>query len=143
MKIFEVATMSRLLLGVFITVALVSAGGCRTAPIYNVSKASLGLPPDTSLTIADVAKAVSVAGQKLGWQIEETRPGEATGTLTVSDRHVAVVSITYDRSTFSLAYKDSKKLLQSGNMIHKEYNAWVHLLEVGIQREAQALTASK
>jgi len=119
-----------------------SFAGCRTAPILNVYNAPLPLPPNTRLTIQDVGKAIWIAGERMGWRIEEVRPGEATGTLT-RGRHVAVVWIKYDTSKFNIVYKDSTNLLHDGGTIHRRYNDWVHNLEVEIPREAAVLAAAK
>lgn len=135
--------MRRRMLSLLLTAAVIASfAGCRTAPILSVSNAALPLPPNARLTTQDVAKAIWVAGEKLGWRIEEVRPGEITATLVLRT-HVAVVSITYDTAKFSIAYKDSQNLLRDGDMIHKRYNDWVHNLEVGIQGEAANLAASK
>ncbi len=84
-------------------------GACRTAPIYDVKNAALPSPPGGKpLTIEDVAKAIAATGKQLGWQIDEVRPGELTGTLKVKS-HVAVVSIVHDTSKYSITYKDSTK----------------------------------
>lgn len=136
--------MRKRMLSLLLTAAVIaSCAGCRTAPILSVSNAPIPLPPNTSLTVQDVAKAIWVAGVKLGWRTEEIRPGEITATLAEHGDHVAVVSITYDTSKFSIAYKDSKNLLKDGDMIHRRYNTWVHNLEVEIQGEAASLAASK
>ena len=105
------------------------------APIHNVVDAPLRPPPGRSLTADDVQKAIQAAGQQLNWRMEDVRPGEMTGTLTMSGRHVAVVSITYDSSAFSIRYKESKLLMQQGNEIHKNYNAAIMRLEAAIQQE--------
>ena len=133
---------TRALAALLVAAVIVCFAGCRTAPVLNVSNAPLDLPPNTSLTMQAVAKAIWVAGEKLGWRMEEVRPGEITGTLTVR-HHVAVVSITYDTLKFSIAYKDSENLLRDGGVIHRRYNDWVHNLEVGIKGEAASLAAAK
>jgi hypothetical protein len=116
-------------------VCVALGAGCRTAPIYNVSNAPLTPPPGATLSLDQVGKAIRTAGERLRWEMVDTGPGAMTGTLVVNKRHVAVVSITYDTSRFSIAYKESKLLLQEDNVIHRHYNDWVMRLETAIQQE--------
>jgi hypothetical protein len=120
------------------TILVVAA--CRTAPIRNVTDAPLNAPPGARLTMEEVATAIWRGGQEQGWQISEVRPGELTGTLRLRS-HVAVVTITHDTSRFSIRYRDSTNLLQSGDDIHKRYNTWVRNLDLAIQRELATASA--
>jgi hypothetical protein len=124
---------------VVIATMLVVAG-CRTAPIRNVTNVPLNAAPGARLTMDEVAKAIWRGGQKQKWQISEVRPGELIGTLTIRS-HVAVVTITHDTSHFSITYRDSTNLRESGSEIHKRYNTWVRNLEAAIQRELAAASA--
>ncbi len=133
---------ARLLTAFALIVSTLTAAGCQTAPIRNVTGASLSAAPGTTLTMDQVAKAIGRAGQRLGWQIEQVRPGELTGTLKLRS-HVAVVSITHDTLTFSIRYRESTNLLQSGQEIHKRYNTWVRNLEMGIQQEVAIGSAAR
>lgn len=117
--------------------------GCRMAPIHNVVDAPLRPPAGRSLTAEDVQKAIQAAGERLTWRMQDVRPGEMTGTLTMNARHVAVVSITYDSSAFSIRYKESKLLMQQGNEIHKNYNASIMKLEAAIQQEVARVGPSQ
>lgn len=122
-------------LPLLLAVTLGFTTGCRTAPIHNVIDAPVRPPAGRSLTAEDVRKAIQSAGERLTWRMQDVRPGEMSGTLTMNDRHVAVVSITYDSSAFSIRYKDSKLLMHQGNEIHKNYNASIMKLEAAIQQE--------
>jgi len=115
-------------------VLFVAVSGCRTAPIQNVTRAPLPAVPTTKVTVHDVSKAIATAGGRLGWVMQEVRPGELQGTLTVR-KHVAVVVVTHDTSTFSIDYKDSQNLLHQGDEIHRNYNKWVQNLRQAIQAE--------
>lgn len=123
------------LLALLLAISIGLVAGCRTAPIYDVRNARLAPPPGATLTIEDVRKAIRTAGERLGWRMEDVRPGEMVGTLTMSQRHLAVVSIDYDTSQFSIRYKDSKLLKQDGSTIHKNYNDWIMKLEAAIKQE--------
>jgi hypothetical protein len=122
-------------------VMLAGLAGCRTAPIHNITSAPLAQPPNAALTMADVSRAIVTAGRKLGWRIEEIAPGEMTATLAIR-KHVAVVAITHDTSTFSINYRASTNLAQSGTTIHRNYNHWVENLEKAIRSEI-ALAAGR
>jgi hypothetical protein len=119
---------------VVVAVVLLVAQGCRTAPILNVTNAPLGPAPGTKPTLDEVSRVIWSAGKKLGWTMQEVRPGELTGTLHLRS-HLAVVAITHDTSTFSIAYRDSRNLLHQDQSIHRNYNNWVNNLAKTIQAE--------
>lgn len=125
-----------------VAAVLIAVVGCRTATIENVTNAPLAPAPNTSLTMGDVSRAIWTAGKKLGWVIQDVRPGELTGTLN-RRKHVAVVTITHDTSTFSINYKDSQNLRHEGQEIHRRYNYWVRRLEKQIQAEIARRSASQ
>ncbi len=108
--------------------------GCRTAPIESPLIASLAPAPGARVTLDDVSKAIWRAGKSLGWSIQENRPGELTGTLSIR-RHVAVVTIVHDTSSFSINYTNSQNLMYQGHVIHRQYNNWVRNLARAIQAE--------
>ncbi len=111
---------------------LVLFGACsRTVPIYNVVNAPVDPAADGNMD--RVAQTITKAGTSLGWRIQPIRPGLMTGTILVRGRHLAVVDIPYDAKTFSITYKQSEKLLQRDNEIHKNYNKWIKALEHRIQ----------
>ena len=119
-----------------VVAALLLVGqGCRTtAPTLNVTNAPLGTPPGSRLTLEDVSRAIWAAGKRLGWEMQQVRPGELTGTLNVR-KHQAVVAITHDTSTFSINYRGSLNLRQHDGEIHRNYNNWVNNLARSIQAE--------
>ena len=119
---------------IVVLVVLAALTGCRTATIHNVSSAPLTPPPGVRLTLPDVSRSIYAAGTELGWVMQEVRPGEMTGTLTLR-KHVAVVAVRYDTSTFSIDYKDSQGLNRNGDQIHRNYNLWINNLVKHIQRE--------
>ena len=121
--------------------AIIAFGGCRTVAIQNVTNQPLAPPPNTQVTMEAVSRAIWAAGKKLGWAIEEHRPGELTGTLNLR-KHVAVVGITHDTKTFSITYKDSRNLMHEGDQIHNNYNGWVRNLARAIQAEMARVGAS-
>jgi hypothetical protein len=112
-------------------VAGVVATGCRTTSIQNVHASPL-VPP-ASMSDAELLEAIQSAGTRRGWVIRPVGPDELEGHLRVRRRHVAVVSITYDRTQFSIRYKDSENLRYDGTRIHRNYNRWVLNLERDIR----------
>ena len=118
-----------------LAILFVGGQGCATtAPIVNVSNMSLNAPSGTSVTLEDVSQAIRAAGKRLGWEMSEIRPGELSGTLALR-KHLAVVTITHDTSTFSITYRSSVNLRYRGNTIHRNYNNWISNLAKGIQAE--------
>jgi hypothetical protein len=121
---------------VLVLAAILIAGqGCRTtAPILTVTNAPLGSSPGSKVSLEEVSRAIWAAGKRLGWEMQEVRSGELTGTLTLR-KHLAVVAITHDTSTFSITYRNSLNLRYHDNEIHRQYNNWVNNLARGIQAE--------
>lgn len=118
-----------------VAAVLIASGGCRTtAPIVTISNAPLGQAPGARASMEDVSRAIWAAGKKLGWVMQQVRPGELTGTLSLR-KHVAVVTIRHDTSTFSINYKDSRNLRYQDQEIHRQYNNWVQNLARTIQAE--------
>ena len=118
-----------------LAVLLVAGQGCRTtAPILTVTKAPLGLPPGSKASLEEVSRAIWAAGKRLGWEMQQVQPGELSGTLTLR-KHLALVVIIHDTSTFSINYRNSVNLRYQDNEIHRQYNNWVNNLAKGIQAE--------
>jgi len=95
-------------------------------------------PDDAAIAIsakyteADVKKAIIRAGQSLGWQIKDEAPGHLLGKLYLRS-HVAIIDIKYDKSTYSIKYKESTNLNYDGVNIHSNYNGWIQRLNQNIQ----------
>ena len=111
--------------------------GCRSNPVYNVT----GAPVTTSTrsyALSDVRAAILQAGAAQGWQMKAVRPGLIIGTLEVRD-HMAQVEIPYDRTTYSIFYRDSINLNYDGVNIHSNYNGWVQRLSAAINARLSLL----
>ncbi len=112
---------------------LLFAGCVATAPVYNVADA-----PVTALTGAltddQVQVAIIRAGSSLGWQVEPVAPGHLVGTLNLR-KHTAIVDIMHSASKYSITYKDSRVLKYKDNMIHRNYNNWIHNLDREIKAQ--------
>jgi hypothetical protein len=117
-----------------LAIALAALAGCNTMPIQNVSEAPVVAANGRQLTNAQVREAIVRAGASLGWQIREEAPGLLVGTITLRT-HSAVVAIPYTSRTYSVQYRSSQNLYESGGMIHKNYNGWITNLRNGINTQ--------
>lgn len=114
---------------------LIATAACRTATMYTATGVPLTTAPTAKApTLEGVTSGIVAAGKSKGWVMDVVRPGEIVATLN-NKQHVAVVTISYDTSKFSITYKDSKNLMHSGDELHRRYNGWVKHLEDAIQAE--------
>ncbi len=119
-----------LILAGTIATLCISQIGCTSAPIQN---ANFPITPAGGTSLDAVERSIIEVGVDLGWVIEPTGPGEATGTLNLRT-HMAVVRIRYDARRVRIDYVDSRNLDHHGDRIHRNYNNWIRNLEVKIQR---------
>ena len=121
----------KLALVVFLGLLAVTIGGCRTAPIKDIPRTPV---PARGASMAEVAKAIKVAGAGLGWVMKEKSPGLMIGTLYVRD-HMAQVEIPYSTSSYSIRYKDSSNLKYNATnkTIHSNYVGWIQNLNNAIR----------
>ena len=120
-----------------LSLMLITLTGCKSAPVYNVDGATATTPLENP-TAKDVRKAIVRAGTRLGWQMEDTAENSLTGTLNLR-KHVAVITIDYTASSYSITYKDSENLQYNDGTIHSNYNGWVQNLEKEIKTELSLL----
>jgi len=80
----------------------------------------------------DVKRAIILAGTRVGWQIQDVKPGLITATR-FSSGFMAKVDITYTSDTYSINYKDSSNFKYNGQTIHPTYNKWVEDLHKSIR----------
>lgn len=111
---------------------------CSAAPIYNVQDTTITTASGKAPRAEDVRGAILGAGAALGWQMKDARPGVLEGRLALRS-HVAIVEIPYSARSYSIVYKSSTGLDESGGNIHKNYNGWVQNLERGINARVSAL----
>lgn len=105
--------------------------GCGTVPINNVEQQIVATANGKSLTQDQVKSAILRAGTQLGWQMKEEGPGMLVASITLRT-HSAVVSIPYSATSYSIHYRSSINLEESGGKIHKNYNGWIQNLQKGI-----------
>lgn len=120
-----------------LVIATAALAGCNTMPIQNVSDAPVTTATGKRLSENQVRDAIVRAGAALGWQMKEERPGMLVGTLNLR-KHVAVVSIPYTASSYSVQYRSSVNLDEKDGQIHKNYNGWIQNLTRGINAQLSA-----
>ena len=115
---------------------MVSHAGCmRCGPIQNVTDAPVPTVSGQTPSSDDVRKAIMRAGMTLGWKMSADAPGKVTGKLEVR-KHTAVIEIPYSTKSYSILYKSSVNLEESGDgTIHNNYNGWVKNLAKGIDAQ--------
>ena len=113
------------------------AGCARTGPIYNVNDAPVATASGKAATAAQVRNAIITAGSGLGWRMADAGPGKLVGTLDIRT-HQAVVDIPYSAKSYSIVYKSSQNLNESGGTIHTNYNGWVQNLDRAIRAQLSA-----
>jgi len=122
---------------IFLVLATLLFTGCTSAPVYNVTDATY-TSTEPGVTQQDIARAIETAGRSLGWIMKEKEPGHILGTLHLRT-HTAVVDIYYDRTKYSITYKDSTDLDYDGTNIHRNYNGWIQNLANAINVQVSNL----
>ena len=117
---------------------VLAVAGCNAVPILNVKDAAVSGSSGKAMSNAEVRSSILRAGAALGWQMKDEGPNMLVGTLLLRD-HSAVVEIPYSSNAYSIQYRSSTNLKESGGNIHKNYNGWIQNLTRGINAQ---LTAS-
>jgi hypothetical protein len=113
--------------------------GCTTVPIMNVDTAPVPTVAGKPMTQEQVRAAIIRAGGALGWQMKDESPNKMVGTLVLRT-HTAVVEIPYSSTSYSIKYRSSVNLDESGGNIHKNYNGWIQNLNKGINTQLGLVT---
>jgi hypothetical protein len=129
-------------MGIISSLALLCAAltmtGCNTAaPIMNVSNTAVIGPMGRPLSADEVRAAIIRAGASLGWVVTDARPGVLNGRLLLRT-HTADVEIPYTPTAYSITYKSSINLNESGGQIHRNYNGWIQNLTRNIDAQLAA-----
>jgi hypothetical protein len=117
-----------------LAVVVAAVAGCTTAPIMNVTDAPVAVAAGKPVTQEQVRGAIVRAGSALGWQMKDEGPSMMVGTLVLRT-HTAVVEIPYSTTSYSIKYRSSINLDESGGSIHKNYNGWIQNLNRGINTQ--------
>ena len=126
----------RTVAAVGIAVAVLAA--CATVPVYNVDKNAVTTASGKTPTAAEVRGAILAAGGALGWSMSDAGPGLVRGNIALRS-HTAAIEIPYSEKAYSIVYKSSTNLDESGGKIHKNYNGWIQNLERGINARITTL----
>lgn len=120
--------------------ALVLLACSTLAPISNYPQQPV--PP--GLTQQQVGKIIAVTATKIGWRVNMGNPGFMTASVDTRS-HIAVVSITYSATSYSIAYKSSTNMQYDGSssQIHRNYNRWVKRLNDNIQTNLHTQSFTK
>lgn len=113
---------------VILTSMLFLVACSKMQPVMNVKQ-----PVATGMTVKHVERAIVQGAHSLKWKTHKVRRGLIIATIN-SSGHYAAVNIKYNKKGYSITYKDSKKLMYNGTLIHKHYNSWVKNLNDRIQR---------
>ena len=127
--------MKRYIIAAVLAVAVVA---CATVPIMNVDNAAVPSSGGKQPTSDQVRMAIMRAGGALGWQMKDDGPNKLVGTLMLRT-HTAVVEIPYSPTSYSIKYRSSVNLDESGGNIHKNYNGWIQNLTKGINTQLSLL----
>ena len=143
-RIFQVTDhkeeiMKNIKLGLVIATGIVLVVACaHTASIVNISNAPIQTGSGQKPSLAAVGKAITNAGESLGWKMRTVTPGTIEGALNWNV-HTAVVLVTYNTENYSINYKNSENLKYDGTKVHKNYNLYVMKLDRGIQAQLKTL----
>jgi hypothetical protein len=112
-------------------------GACTTQPIYSVPDQPIATNAKNA-SLKDVQQAINRGATRMGWSVQDQGPNAMLATLDLRTHH-AVVEITYNTKSYSIAYKESNNLNYDGKSIHRNYNGWVHNLQTAINQQLNAL----
>jgi hypothetical protein len=131
---------------VFLSLLVLSACSPTLAPVYSPAQTAGVSATGAPYTAAQIDQAVVAGAQAKGWTIISHAPG-ATVAEVSSGGHTARVRvlttdggwrIVHEQSSPGLKYSTSER---HGEVIHRRYNHWVHLLDDTIRQHLSLATA--
>lgn len=119
-----------------ICIIAIIISGCSIHPIKNIEGNAIPLLNDSSQPpLKVVQNAIVAACLSRGWVANVKSDNMIEAKLMLRD-HQASVEIPFSRSSYSIIYKDSRKLgYRKNGTIHRNYNGWVTKLSASIQKE--------
>jgi hypothetical protein len=87
----------------------------------------------SKLSSEQIGKIIKSAASKRGWACNQLSEHTLRCTIHAHHKHEAVIDINYDSKGYSIKYVSSKDLA-TGDLVHRNYNRWVKLLERDINR---------
>ena len=127
----------KLKISILASLIILTFSGCGTAAVYNVpNQPIVANNTERAVENKDVYKAILRAGAGLGWNVKKIKPGIAEATLYLRT-HVAIVTIKYNTTDYSITYKTSTNLNydESDKTIHTNYNGWIQNLDRAIKTQ--------
>lgn len=85
------------------------------------------------LALDNVKNSIVEGANERGYMLKEISDNEYEATLILRT-HKLVLSITYDTTKYTIAYKSSVGLKATGKKIHSKYNNWTKNLDLSIQQ---------
>jgi len=117
-----------------LTVAALMLVACaNTKPVYNATDTAFPV----ALTQSQAQESIVKALQYKRWRIVESSEDRIIAEIHVRT-HYAKIEIDYTANGYSIRYLDSDNLdyNASSNVIHRNYNKWIQLLETEIGNRA-------
>ena len=117
---------------IFVAIIVLLSMGC-TRHLYNIHDAPIIPPAGQTFSLEEVTAKIMSSAEHTHpeWDLKKIRPGLIRGVLNFK-QHQAVVDISYTTESFSIVYRDSKRLryqsaedTRGATMIQRHYNKWV------------------
>lgn len=100
----------------------------RTQTVYNVIDKPIHTLSGDRLGLSMVEEILRNAATTKRWVVSRKGDGHLQAEIHVR-KHFAAIDITFDETTYSIKYRDSKVLRYDGEEIHRNYNKWTKLIE--------------
>lgn len=138
--------MNRVLLALFVILALPTGEVAAAKPINNLENVTIPVRTDGNPFSLQEIQAVVIDGcAARGWAATLVEDGLISADITVRGKHYARIEIPFSQTDYSIFYADSNNLdyNEKRQSIHRNYNNWVIKLSGTInQRFGEALHSS-
>jgi hypothetical protein len=99
-------------------------------------------------TAKDMREAIIRGGVEKAWRMTDAGANTVEAAVTVRNRHVVVVTISYTATSFDIKYKNSENMAYKPRddgafSIHPNYHKWVRTLEDAIHKQLALKQAGK
>lgn len=113
--------------------------GCsRNANIINIER----IIPSQNITLNQIENAIIQAGQSKGWAFEKKGKNILIASLNIRT-HFVQIEISYSKTEYKIAYKNSTGMRYKNGTIHRKYNTWVKNLYTSINKMILGKVQSK
>ena len=125
------------LAALLVCLCVLSVGCKKNVPIQDVTNGSISAYGKK--TPNQVRDAILRGGAKIGWQMQEEKPGLIVATWAARE-HSLIVEIPYTPESYTIRYRSSVNMDEKDGTIHRNYPRWIDRLNRNINAE---LTAPK